>query len=86
MHLQEIVASSTWTETIAEQVADRAALHQTRVMFTCDEVSVHAPVLPYAWDRLHVRQGSKVLVTTEGGAETSQLTALADVVDYIATL
>lgn len=86
MHVQEFVASTAWNEAIAEQIADRAALHPTRVMFTCDDVSVHAPVLPYAWERLHILPGSTVLVTTEGGASTSQSTALADVLDYIATL
>ncbi len=86
MHLQELVASTAWTEEIAEQISDRTALHQTRVMFTCDEVSVHAPMLPYAWDRLRVQPGSKILVTTEGGLETSEVTALEDVVAYITAL
>ena len=86
MHLQQIVTPTAWTEEIAEQIADRVAMHQVRVMFTCDEVTVHAPVLPYAWERLHVEPGSTVLVTAEGGLDTSQEAALADVVSYISLL
>ena len=83
MHLQHVVTPNAWTEQIAEQIADRVAMHHVRVMFTCDEVTIHAPVLPYAWERLHVQPGSTVLVTAEGGADISQATALADVVSYI---
>ena len=88
MYMAEIESRTAWTDEVAELVTHRSARFTSRIMFTCNGFTVHAPVLPVSWQDLGVSAGSTVLVTAEGGrlGAAEDAGAVADVADYLATI
>lgn len=67
MYVEQFRAAGPLTAEIAEDLAFIPGMYRSSITISSNGRSVHAPVLPVAWDVLRIRTGTEVTVTTANG-------------------
>ncbi|WP_039796932.1 hypothetical protein [Nocardia araoensis] len=86
MYVEQFRAPGPLTAEIAEDLAFVPGMYRSSITVSSNGRSVHAPVLPVAWDVLRIRAGTEVTVTTANGLGDEDRLALRRFVDRFQTL
>ncbi|MFI9637584.1 hypothetical protein ACIHAX_33335 [Nocardia sp. NPDC051929] len=81
MYVEQFRAQGPLTAEIAEELAFIPGSYRSSITISGNGRSVHAPVLPVAWDVLRIRSGTQVTVTTANGLGDEDRLALRRFVD-----
>lgn len=86
MYVEKFRAAGPLTAEIAEDLALVPGMYRSSITISGNGRSVHAPVLPVAWDVLRIRSGTEVTVTTANGLGDEDRLALRRFVDRFQSL
>ncbi|WP_280261691.1 hypothetical protein [Nocardia abscessus] len=86
MYVEEFPAKGPLTAEIAEDLAFVPGVSRSSVTISSNGRSVHAPVLPVAWDILRIGSGTMVTVTAANGLGDEDRLAIRQFVDRFQAL
>ncbi|MBF6219261.1 hypothetical protein IU479_14190 [Nocardia abscessus] len=81
MYVEEFPAKGPLTAEIAEDLAFVPGVSRSSITISSNGRSVHAPVLPAAWDILRIDSGTMVTVTAANGLGDEDRLAIRQFVD-----
>ncbi len=86
MYVEEFPAKGPLTAEIAEDLAFVPGVSRSSITISSNGRSVHAPVLPVAWDILRIDSGTMVTVTAANGLGDEDRLAIRQFVDRFQAL
>ncbi|MBF6340147.1 hypothetical protein IU450_30295 [Nocardia abscessus] len=81
MYVEEFPAKGPLTAAIAEDLAFVPGVSRSSITISSNGRSVHAPVLPVAWDVLRIDSGTMVTVTAANGLDDENRLAIRQFID-----
>ncbi|WP_157172713.1 hypothetical protein [Nocardia exalbida] len=86
MYVEEFPAQGPLTAEIAQELAWIPGVCRSSITVSGNGRSVHAPVLPVAWDVLRIDSGTMVIVTAANGLGDENRLAIRQFVDRFQSL